>query len=63
MTALLDPPRLAAAVAAGRAATRRRRRRVLTLLALLVVGLAALDVLLGSYTVTLPDLVRILAGE
>ena len=48
-----------------RARTRPRRhlRRVVLALASLVVGAFAVRVLLGDYTVTIPDFVRILAGE
>ncbi|WP_375432045.1 FecCD family ABC transporter permease [uncultured Friedmanniella sp.] len=49
--------------AAVRTRTRRRRARVLALLGLAVVGLFAVNVLLGRYPVTIPDFVRILAGE
>ena len=42
----------------------RRRRAVLTAsLAVLVAGLLAVNVLLGSYTVTIPDFLRMLGGE
>ncbi|ALE08042.1 enterobactin ABC transporter permease [Arthrobacter sp. ERGS1:01] len=41
---------------------RRRRRLVTAALALLVFGLLAVNILLGSYTVTIPDFLRLLAG-
>lgn len=50
-------------VRAVRRSARRRTRKVLAALAVAVVALFWVDVLLGSYTVTIPDLVRILSGE
>jgi iron complex transport system permease protein len=50
-------------VRASRARSRRRGRVVVLVLAILVVGMFLADVLLGSYTVTIADLVRILGGE
>lgn len=45
------------------AAPRRRHRRLLGALGLVLLGALAARVLLGDFTVTLPDLVRILRGE
>lgn len=52
-----------AAVRAARHVTARRHRVVIGGLALLVVGLFLVRVLLGDFTVTFPDFVRILFGE
>jgi iron complex transport system permease protein len=51
------------AVGRARARAHHRTRLVAGVLALLVLGLAAANVLLGSYTVTVPDFVRIVSGE
>lgn len=59
MTAVLTPQVTPAAV---RARTSRHRGRVLALLGVAVVGLFAVDVLLGQYTVTIADFVRIVSG-
>ena len=62
MTAtLLHEP--AEAVRSARRVRGSRVRRRLLALALAVVALFFVDVLLGSYTVTIPDFFRILAGE
>ncbi len=55
-------PRPAAGLAAIRARGRRSTGRRLAAAALVVVALFAVDILLGSYTVTVPDLLRILGG-
>jgi iron complex transport system permease protein len=47
----------------SRAATARRHRTVLAGLGLLLLGLLAARVLLGDFTVTVPDFIRILGGE
>ncbi len=59
-------PDLTAALQAMAAAThgvRRRTRVVLTTLAVLLLGVVAARVLLGDYTITIPDFFRILTGE
>ena len=53
---------LVAARVRARRASRRLRLPVTTSLVVMVVGLFLAEVLLGSYTVTLPDAVRIVAG-
>ena len=68
---VLDRPRTAAArtarpstsYAAPAGRRRRHRRQLLAGLGLAVVGAFAVRVLLGDYTVTVPDFVRILGGE
>ena len=60
---LQENPSAAAAVREVRRRSGRRRRTVLAALAAGVVVLFFAGVLLGSYTVTIPDFVRILAGE
>jgi iron complex transport system permease protein len=56
-------PRLAyGAVRAARGATLRHRRRVLAGLALLVTGAFLARVLLGDYTITVPDFLTIVGG-
>lgn len=52
-----------AVVRRSRTRSRHRARAVVGVLALLVAGAFAADVLLGSYSVTIADLVRILGGE
>lgn len=42
---------------------RRRRARISAALALTVIGLLAVNVLLGSYTITIPDFLRVLGGQ
>ena len=66
----LAPMAVAAASPAGlelvgraRRTTARRRRVVVAALAVAVVGAFLVRVLLGDFTVTIPDFVRILAGE
>jgi iron complex transport system permease protein len=72
VTVTLDPPSrtrghdAAAGLDAVRRARRaplRRHRRLVAGLALVVVGAFAARVLLGDYTVTVPDFLRILGGE
>lgn len=46
-----------------RKAPRRRRAWITCALAILLAGLVAVNILLGSYTVTIPDFFRILGGE
>ena len=46
-----------------RARSRRRPRAVLAVLGLTLLGAMAVRVLLGTYTVTIPDFLRILGGE
>jgi iron complex transport system permease protein len=57
------PPDAVATVRTARRRPHRRHRLVLTALALLLVGVLAVRVLLGDFTVTVLDLVRILGGE
>jgi len=51
-----------AAVRALRLRPRRRRRLTIGAMAVLVFALLAVNILLGSYTVTIPDFFRLLAG-
>jgi iron complex transport system permease protein len=56
-------PSAAAAASAPRHGARHRRRLVTATLAGAVVVLFLVNVLLGTYTVTIPDFIRLLAGE
>jgi len=62
VTALLTPPDAATTVARSRRTTSRRNRRVVATLGVAVVVLFFVQVQLGTFTVTLPDLVRIVTG-
>lgn len=62
MSALLDRPATAAVTSARHKSTR-RIRTVTAALAGAVVLLFAVSILLGTYTVTIPDFFRILGGE
>lgn len=61
--AAADQPTAREQVAALRSRGRRRLRLVVAGLAVLVLALMAVRVLLGAYTVTIPDFFRILGGE
>ena len=63
MSALLEKSAGAAVVSAARRRSARRIRTVTAALAGAVVLLFAVSILLGTYTVTIPDFFRILGGE
>jgi len=56
-------PATAAWVRARRKGPRRRRALITAILALAVFGLLAVNILLGSYTVSIPDFLRMLGGR
>ena len=62
MTATITPDRVEVVRSARRSRVLRVRRRLVAL-GIAVAAMFLVDVLLGSYTVTIPDFVRILAGE
>lgn len=62
-TQLAPSPYVRAALRSARGRGRRRTGVVTTALAVVVAALASVNVLLGAYTVTIPDFFRIVAGE